>query len=128
MEKLYEIGSSPDETYVYARAFRHPYTAELARTLAGELVRFGEKLGVLGCLIDIRGTTSVSSVVEKYEFAYKNATGAGLPHHWRYAFLIDHGDDSPDFIETVMKNAGYVFQIFEDECEAIDWLKGAQAS
>ena len=59
MEKLYEIGSSPDETYVYARAFRHPYTAELARMLAEELVRFGEKLGVLGCLIDIRGTTSV---------------------------------------------------------------------
>ena len=127
MEKLYEIGSSPDETYVYARAFRHPYTAELARSLAEELVRFGEKQGVVGCLIDIRGTTSVSSVVEKYEFAYKNATGSGLPHRWRYAFLMDQGDDSPDFIETVMKNAGYVFQIFKNEDEAIEWLKGAQS-
>ena len=127
MEKLYEIGSSPDETYVYARAFRHPYTAELARTLAEDLVRFGENLGVLGCLIDIRGTTSVSSVVEKYEFAYKNATGSGLPQHWRYAFLMDQGDDSPDFIETVMNNAGYVFQIFKNESEAIEWLKRAQS-
>ena len=70
----------------------------------------------------------MSSVVEKYEFAYKNATGSGVPQHWRYAFLIDHGDDSPDFIETVMKNAGYVFQIFEDECEAIERLKGAQST
>ena len=127
MEKLYEIGSSPDETYVYARAFRHPYTAELARTLAEDLVRFGENLGVLGCLIDIRGTTSVSSVVEKYEFAHKNATGSGLPQHWRYAFLMDQGDDSPDFIETVMNNAGYVFQIFKNESEAIEWLKRAQS-
>ncbi|MFV1997635.1 MAG: hypothetical protein ACC641_06445 [Acidiferrobacterales bacterium] len=128
MEELYEIGSSPDETYVYARAFRHPYTAEIALTLAEELAHLGKKLGVLGCLIDIRGTTSVSSVVDKYKFAYEKATVADLPHHWRYAFLIDHGDDSPDFIETVMKNAGYILQIFEDESEAIDWLKGVQTS
>ncbi len=128
MEEQYEIGSSPDETYVYARAFRSPYTLELAVTLAGELVPLGEKLGVLGCLIDMRGTTSVSSVTEKYQFAYEESRVAGLPHHWRFAFLIDHGDDSPDFIETVMKDAGYIFQIFEDEREAIDWLKGAQSS
>jgi len=128
MEEQYEIGSSPDGTYVYARAFRSPYTPELAQTLAGELVPLGEKLGVLGCLIDIRGTASVSSVVDKYEFAYKKAETAGLPRHWRFAFLIDHGDDSPGFSETVMKNAGYMFQIFEDERVAINWLKGAQSS
>jgi hypothetical protein len=128
MEELYEIGRSPDETYLYARAFRVPYTAELALTLAGELVRLGEKLDVLGCLIDIRGTTSVSSVVDKYEFAYEKAKIAGLPRHWRFAFLIDHGDDSPGFIEIVMKNAGYMFQIFKDEREAVDWLKVAQPS
>ena len=128
MEKSYEIGISPDETYVYARAFRKPYTAELALTLAGELVHIGEELSVLGCLIDIRGTTSVSSVVDKYEFAYEKATVAGLPHHWRFSFLIDHGDDSPNFIETVMNNAGYMLKVFEDERKAIDWLKGAQAS
>jgi len=127
-EKLYEIGISPDETYIYARKFRHPYTVEIALTLAGELVHLGEKLSVLGCFIDIRGTTSVSSVFDKYQFAYEKTTAAGLPHHWRFAFLIDHGDDSPDFIETVMKNAGNMFQIFEDEREAIDWLKGAQSS
>ncbi len=128
MEKPYEIGSSSDQTYVYARAFRKPYTAEIALTLAEELVHIGEKSGALGCLIDIRGTTSVSSVVEKYEFAYEKATVAGLPRHWRYAFLIDHGDDSPDFIETVMKNAGYMLNVFEDEREAIDWLKEVQTS
>jgi hypothetical protein len=123
MEEKYEIGSSPDGTYVYARAFRHPYTAEIALTVAGDLVRFGEKLDVLGCLVDIRGSASVSSVVDKYKFAFEKAELAGLSRHWRYAFVIDHGDDSPDFIETVMKNAGYAFQVFEDEREAIDWLQ-----
>ena len=128
MEEQYEVGSSSDGTYVYAQAFQVPYTMKLALTLADELVLLGEKLGVLGCLIDIRGVTSVSSVTNKYQFAYEKAKVAGLPHHWRFAFLKDHGDDSPDFIETVMINAGFMFQIFEDEREAIGWLKGAQSS
>ena len=128
MEEQYEIGSSSDGTYVYAQAFRVPYTMKLALTLADELVLLGEKLGVLGCLIDIRGVTSVSSVTDKYQFAYKKSKAAGLPRRWRFAFLKDHGDDSPEFIETVMINAGFMFRVFEDEREAIGWLKGAQPS
>jgi len=122
MGKPYQIGISPDKNYIFARSFRQPYTAGLAQTLAGDLAQFGENLDVLGCLIDIRGTTSVSSVVEKYEFAYKKATSAGLPRNWRFAFLVDHGDDSLNFIETVMNNAGFRFKIFEDEGEATNWL------
>jgi len=128
MEKPYEILSSPDKTYICARAFQHPYTAELAFRLAEDLTRHGAKHDVCGCLIDIRGTTSVSSVVDKYEFANKKAKIANLPRNWRYAFLIDNGDDSPDLIETFMKNAGYIFQIFEDECEAIDWWRAVETS
>ena len=125
MGKQYEIGSSSDGTYVYAQAFSVPYTMKLALTLADELLLLGEKLGVQGCLIDIRGVASASSVTDKYQFAYEKTKIAGLPHHWRFAFLKDHDDDSPDFIETVMINAGFMFQIFEDEHEAIGWLKGA---
>ncbi len=128
MEKQYNIGISPDGTYIYAQAFRVPYTAEIALALAGELLQVGGKLGVQGCLIDIRGTASVSSVLDKYKFAHEKTNMVGLPHHWRFAFLIDQGDDSPDFIETVMHNAGYLLQIFEDEREAIDWLKGVRSS
>ena len=123
MEEQYEIGSSPNGTYVYARAFRHPYTLSLAMTLAGEIIPLGEKLGVLGCLIDLRGTTSVSSASDKYMFAYEKAKDTGLPRHWRVAILKDHGDDSPDFIWTAMENAGYIIQVFEDEREAIDWIE-----
>jgi hypothetical protein len=93
-----------------------------------ELIQQGRELDIQGCLIDIRGTRSESSVTDKFNFAYKNAATAQLPRHWRYAFLIDSGDDSPNFIETVMKNAGYQFQIFEDETIAIDWLKGKTSS
>jgi hypothetical protein len=126
MEKLYEIGSSSDKTYICARAFRHPFTAHVALWLARDIVRHGKKIDVLGCLIDVRGAASVLSVAEYYEFANEKANIVGLPHHWRYAFVIDYGDDSPDLIiETFMQIAGYMFQIFEDEQEAIDWLKSA---
>jgi len=123
MEKPYEIGVSPDETYIYARVFKQPYTAQLAFKIAEEMVAFRKILTILGCLIDIRGTKSVSSVVDKYKFAHEKAPTIGLPRHWQIAFLIDEGDDSPDFIETVMKNAGYMFQVFNNEHEALDWLR-----
>ena len=126
MKELYEIGSSSDKTYVYAKAFRHPFTAELILWLARDIVRHGKKLGVLGCIIDVRGTESVSSVAEMYVFANEKAKIVGLPRHWRYALIIDYSDDSPNLIiETFMTKAGYMFQIFENELEAIDWLKGA---
>ena len=126
MEELYEIGSSSDKTYICTRVFRHSFTEEHALRLAKDLVRHGKKLGVLGCLIDVRGTVSLLSVAEKYVFASEKAKVVGLPRHWRYAFIIDYGDESPDLIiETFMQKAGYMFQIFEGEHEAIDWLKGA---
>jgi len=123
MEKPYEIGVSPDETYIYARVLKQSYTAQLAFKIAEEMVAFGEILSILGCLIDIRGTESVSSVVEKYKFAHEKAPTIGLPRHWQIAFLTDDGDNSPDFIETVMENAGYMFQVFDNEHEALDWLR-----
>lgn len=112
MTEPYEIGHSPDHNYIYARDFQQPYTVELAFKLAGDMVRFSEGLEVQKCLVDISGTTSVSNVVNKYKFAYEKAPDLGLPHHWRIAFVITQGDKSPDFIETVMKNAGYFFSAF----------------
>ena len=122
MEKPFETGFSSDGTYLYARKFRVPFTAVVAQTLATEFSQHGEKLNVLGCLFDIRGTKSVTNVVEKHSFAFKKAKEVGLPRHWKYAFIKDQDDDSLEFIETVMLNAGYMFRTFEDESKAVDWL------
>jgi hypothetical protein len=128
MEKPYEIGISRDGTYVYAHSFRVPYSPNLALTLADEFIRLGNEHGVIKCFVDIRGTTSVSSVTDQYVFAHKKAPATGLPRHWKYAFLKDKGDDSLHFIEIAMQNAGYEFKVFENESEAIDWLKGTQST
>ena len=126
MERPFETGVSSDNTYLYARKFQAPFTATFAQILATEFTQLGEKLNVLGCLIDIRGIKSVSSVIEKYNFTYQKTTEIGLPRHWKYAFIKDQGDDSLQFIETVMHNAGYLFRTFEDESIAVDWLQGTQ--
>ena len=128
MEELYEIGVSPDGTYIYARKFRQPYTPKLALKVASELRHFGEKLDVVGCLVDIRGTTHVSSISDQYKFAYEKSKDVGLRYDWKYAFLMDHNHDSSSFIETVMINAGYEFQIFTDERKAVDWLKAERSN
>jgi hypothetical protein len=124
MLKPFETGISSDGSYFYARKFQVPYTAEIAKSLAAEFVQHSAKPDVLGCLIDIRGTSSVSSVMEKYDFAYHKTGEVGLPRHLKYAFIKDYGDKSLDFIETVMLNAGHSFRTFEDESVAIDWLQG----
>ena len=122
MKELYKTGCSSDKKYVYAHTFTVPYTPEIAFSLAKELVALGKENGAHGCLIDIRGAQYKSSVMDKYKFAYEKASLADLPKNWRYAFIIDTGHNSPKFIETVMKNAGYMFEVFEDEQQAIDWL------
>jgi hypothetical protein len=123
MEQQYEIGISSDGNYLYARDFRQPLTLKLVLTVALELKDLDSELGARACLLDIRGTTSVASITDKYDFAYKKTGNVGLPRRMRIALLKDPGDDSPDFMATVMSNAGYVFQIFIDEREAIDWMK-----
>ena len=53
------------------------------------------------------------------------ASFVGLPRHWKLAFILDRDSNySPEFIQIVMRNAAYKFNIFEDECKAVDWLKG----
>ena len=41
----------------------------------------------------------------------------------RSAILVDSGDHSHDFVETVTQNAGYVVRVFDDEAAAIAWLE-----
>ena len=123
MKKPYEIETSADGDYFYVHTFREAYTAEIAQMLAVDLVNSGTQEDVVGCLIDIRGAQTVSSITDKYQFAYERARSLGLPHQWRIAFLMEEGGEPQRFIETVMRNAGYDFKVFHDESSAIDWLK-----
>jgi hypothetical protein len=127
-KRPYETGRSSDGAYFYARKFHGPYTAETAQSLASEFAHYKDERNIKGCLVDIRGTSSVSSVMDKYDFAYKKTKEVSLPRHWKYAFIKDPDDKSLEFIETVMRNAGYQFCVFEDEGDAVNWLSGEQSA
>lgn len=122
MDRRYEVGIAPCGRYVYARGFREPLTLALALRVAQDMLALGDPARYSGCLLDLRGTTSATTVIEKYDFAYKEARIIGVPQFWKSAVLKDVGDPSPDFIQTVMRNAGYTLQLFEDEAAAIAWL------
>ncbi len=125
MKKLYELGKSPDGSYIYVRSIKQGVTLDLAVRFTDECTTLGEQSDLNRCLIDMRGTTSISSVSGKYEFAYNKAREVGLSHKWKMALLKDDGDTSPDFLQTVMDNAGWRFKLFVDNGLAEAWLKGA---
>jgi hypothetical protein len=128
MSDDFKVEAVEDGGFVRVGSIRGPVTVELASSFMKEAVAVGDRLGVCRCLLDIRGTTSASGVVGKYRFAYERARELGLSPQWRIAVLKDRGDDSPDFIETVMTNAGLSCRIFEDEAAAVGWLSEKESS
>jgi hypothetical protein len=124
MSKDFEVGVSPDESHVYVRVMRSSITLELAKAFTRDLTQLGDTAGISRCLIDVRGAKSIAGVFDEYRYAYEEAGFAGLSGEWRIALLKDRADNSHDFLKTVMGNAGWRYKYFENEREAIDWLKG----
>lgn len=62
------------------------------------------ELGINKYLVDFTETRNTDTVLDSYEFAYKDMVGIeGLA---RVATLVSPGDNSHNFIETVAINAG----------------------
>ncbi len=73
-------------------------------------------------LTDVRGAPNISSVYQNYEYAYKDMIDLKLQRDVRSAILVDDADTTHDFLETVVRNAGYNLQVFRSESAAIAWL------
>jgi hypothetical protein len=82
-----------------------------------------QKHGLGGYLIDIRGISSGFSPTQHYRIAYQEGRKLGFVAGSRIALLVSAGDPTRDFVEIVVKNAGYQCQRFEEESEAIEWLE-----
>lgn len=120
--KGYNINLSNDRKFICTQVWT-PVTLNLAVSFTTDLISLGKKLNLSLALINIRDTKSISSIYEKYLFAYERAESAGLNRSWKIALLKKESDKSPDFLETVMFNAGYQFKMFTDQQFAFDWLK-----
>lgn len=120
--KAYNINLSEDNKFIRIQVWI-PVTLNLALSFISDLTKLGTKLNLSSAVINIRNTKSISSISEKYSFAYEKAETAGLNRSWKIALIKEVKDNSPDFLETVMFNAGYQFKVFTDEPFASDWLK-----
>lgn len=84
----------------------------------------GAQAGLRRYLFDLRGSRNLESTFSNYVYAYEDMNALGLERNARVALLVDVDDASHDFVETVMRNAGYNLCLFRDEAAARAWLQG----
>jgi len=118
----YKISLSEDGTYVKIRVFE-VITENLEREFAEKAIQDARQNDIKRFLVDVRGTSNVASSVEQYLFGYKAMNQFGLERGSKIAILAGENDNSHNFIETVLVNAGYRCRIFQDEETAVQWLK-----
>ena len=118
----YTISPSEDGKYIVLK-----YWGDISRKLSIERViethALGAKLGITRYLVDLTEARNIDSIPELYEYAYKDTKSApGLNLNARVALLVDPGDHSHDFVETVLRNAGHNVTLFRDRDSAISHL------
>ena len=74
-------------------------------------------------LIDVRDVASGFSTLEHYQIAHYEGRKLGFAAGSRIAVLVSPGDHSRDFVKTVVQNAGYSCDLFEEEAAAEEWLE-----
>ena len=117
----YDLTVSDDGTYLEIRVFR-PITGEMARRFAGDAIKEGHKRDIRRFLVDARGNRNVSSVIEQYRLGNEDMAQFELHRLSKIAVVVDEGDTSHDFVETVFRNAGYACSMFSDKFAALGWL------
>ena len=97
-------------------------TVELARQWLAEVNDLSREQEVSCFLFDVRNARNISSDLENYYLARRDADRLGLERDARTAILVSEGDTSYDFVETTMQNAGFNVRIFTNEQAAAQWL------
>lgn len=83
----------------------------------------GTEIKISRFLVDVREARNVDSVMHNYQFAYSDMKNTeGIIISARVAALVNPGDRSHDFIETVLNNAGLSIKLFSDRELALEYL------
>ena len=98
-------------------------TRTLAERLGFEAIQLGNTKNITRFLYDLRNSRNTESININYIFANQDMKRLETNPNNMIAMLISPGDKSHDFIETVLRNAGYNVRIIEVESEAITWLE-----
>ena len=118
----FEVFLSDDEKQIVCRV-TGPMDVDVAREFSLAIEDLNKERRVDRFLFDVRGASNVSGVLDNYTFAYRDMAELDLRRDIRSAILTSKGDRSHDFVETLLRNAGYRARIFDDEAVAVAWLE-----
>jgi len=112
------------ESRTHVRAqISEPLTVDAAWEILCETRESSRSEGIRGFLLDTRGFGCELGPVACYEIAYTGLERLGFDRDWMWAILVSPGEGSYDFLETVVRNAGYRCRLFHGEPEVIAWLQ-----
>lgn len=122
MSMAYTIGLSENERYIICRV-SGPLTAQATAAYTKEVDRISRERHIKRFLFDMREAPSMLSILDNYDYANSAMPEMELQRDVRSAVLAAPTDDSHDFAEVVMQNAGYNMRVFHDESAAVAWLE-----
>ncbi|HCY75367.1 MAG TPA: hypothetical protein DHV28_05560 [Ignavibacteriales bacterium] len=118
----YEIKVSDSGKYILLRVNEN-MTRALAERLGTEALYLGSKKNINCYLYDLRNSVNVESINANYIFANQDMKKLETNPNNKIAMLTSPSDKSHDFVETVLRNAGFNVKLFIDEAEALTWLE-----
>jgi len=118
----YQVTMADSGRYVLVKV-QVPMTSAVGVQCGALAARLGAETGVNRYLFDLRDSPNVQTIVDNYEFAYREMPDFGFSRQSRSALLVRPDDRSHDFIETAFLNAGYLVKLFRDAAAAIAWLE-----
>ena len=117
-----EIKVSDNGKYIIVRV-NEDMTRTLAESLGLEAMHLGIKKNLNKFLYDLRNSRNKETINANYIFAKQDLKRLDPNPANKIAMLTSPNDKSHDFIETVLRNAGYNVKLFIIEEEAIIWLE-----
>jgi hypothetical protein len=92
---------------------------EMAKSIAKTMARHM----TVKCLIDHSAITSTSGSISEIYYRPKRLLKIGIPFKVKIAeVVLPAHKEHFDFLETVWRNRGFDFRIFNDQESAIQWL------
>jgi isopentenyldiphosphate isomerase len=119
-----EIKISDNGKYIIVQV-KENMTRTLAERLGLEAVQLGNTKNITRFLYDLRDSRNTETINANYIFAKQDMKRIEPNPENMIAMLTSPDDKSHDFIETVLRNAGYTVKLFIDEADAIAWLEEA---
>lgn len=118
----YSIKVSDSGSYILVQ-INDNMTRKMGEITGIEANKLANEYGLDCFLYDLRNSVNVEDVGANYVFANQDMKKVNANKNSKVALLTKPTDRSHDFIETVMRNAGYNVKLFHQMSEAVAWLE-----